>query len=209
MGWANRVTVARGVLALVLWALLHAIDAWGLGVGAWWGAFALFVVTAATDSLDGYLARRMGDVSVFGRIADPFVDKILILGSMVFLLGIPGTTSVLPPWTVAVTLARELLVTALRGAIEGAGGNFQAGAWGKWKMVAQCMAIGGVLLDGAGFALVRWSVIDFGPGPAAHAAWSLARVVCVGAALITAASGVEYAIRAIRTLRRGAGGGRA
>lgn len=203
MGWANRITTARGVLALVLWGVLHVIDAWGLGPAAWWAAFALFVATAATDSLDGYLARRLGEVSVFGRIADPFVDKLLVLGSMVFLLGIPGIVQAMPPWTVAVTLGREMLVTTLRSAVEGTGGNFQAGSWGKWKMVFQCVAIGTVLLYGAGVPWVRAPFWDLAPHDPAHGAWNLARLVCVTAALVTAGSGVEYTVRAVRMLRRG------
>jgi CDP-diacylglycerol--glycerol-3-phosphate 3-phosphatidyltransferase len=203
MGWANRITVARGALALVLWGVLHAIDVWGLGPSAWWLAFGLFLVTAGTDSLDGYVARRLGEVSVFGRIADPFVDKLLILGSMVFLLGIPGIVNAMPPWTVAVTLGRELLVTTLRSAVEGMGGNFQAGWWGKWKMGFQCFAIGTVLFYGAGVPWVRASLWDVAPGDPAHGSWNLARLVTVSAALITAGSGVEYTIRALRLLRAG------
>src|SRR5687768_8895115 len=132
MGLANRITVARGAMAIFLWAILHAVDLRHQpGDVLWWVAFVVFVVAAGTDSLDGYVARKRGEVSVFGRIADPFVDKLLILGSMIFLLGLPHMAWIVPPWTVAVVLARELLVTALRGAIEGAGGNFQAGVWGK------------------------------------------------------------------------------
>jgi CDP-diacylglycerol--glycerol-3-phosphate 3-phosphatidyltransferase len=203
MGWANRITVARGALAIVLWALLHAIDVWQLGPSAWWSAFALFVVTAATDSLDGYVARRRGEVSAFGRIADPFVDKLLILGSMIFLIGIPTIPAVLPPWTVAVVLARELLVTALRGAIEGRGGNFQAGPWGKAKMLVQCIAIGAVLLHGAGLAFVRTSLasLSFTGPDVAPGEWCLARAISVLSALVTMASGVEYWVRAAPLLR--------
>ena len=117
MGLANQITVARGGLAILLWSVLHVIDLRAQPQDAlWWVAFGLFVVTAATDSLDGYIARKRGEVSVFGRIADPFVDKLLVLGSMVFLIGLPGMAWIVPPWTVAVVLARELLVTALRGA---------------------------------------------------------------------------------------------
>ena len=204
MGLANRITVARGALAIALWGVLHAIDVGGVERGGlWWVAFAAFVVTAATDSLDGWVARRRGEVSVFGRIADPFVDKLLVLGSMVFLLPLPHLSWVLPPWTVAVTLARELLVTALRGAVEGAGGNFQAGPWGKAKMAAQCVAIGAALLHGAGVAFVRCPLDAFGfDAPAAGpGVWCLARLISVVAALVTAASGVEYTVRALRMLR--------
>jgi phosphatidylglycerophosphate synthase len=71
MGWANRLTIGRGILSLVLWALLHVIgDGHEHDSTLWWAAFGLFTVTAFTDVLDGWLARRYGEVSVFGRIAD-------------------------------------------------------------------------------------------------------------------------------------------
>jgi CDP-diacylglycerol--glycerol-3-phosphate 3-phosphatidyltransferase len=204
MGLANRITVTRGAMSIALWSLLHVIDLRREPPGGlWWAAFALFVVTAATDSLDGYIARRRNEVSVFGRIADPFVDKLLVLGSMIFLIGLPGMAWVVPPWTVAVVLARELLVTALRGAVEGAGGNFQAGPWGKAKMTAQCIAIGAALLHGAGVAFVRCplAAFSFAGDDAVPPQWCLARLIAVLSAVMTAASGVEYALRALRALR--------
>ncbi len=197
MGWANRLTVGRGLLSLVLWAVLHAIGrADGPATGLWWTAFLIFVVTAATDSLDGYIARARGEVSVFGRIADPFVDKLLILGSCVFLLGIPGLPDLLPPWAVAVILARELLVTALRASVEGAGGNFQAGIWGKLKMALQCVALGAVLLHGAGVGFVRTSL-----GTLSGAAFTVTHALVLAATLVTGLSGVEYVARAVAALR--------
>lgn len=205
MGLANQITVARGGLAILLWSVLHVIDLRGQPQdGLWWVAFALFVITAATDSLDGYIARKRGEVSVFGRIADPFVDKLLVLGSMVFLIGLPGMAWIVPPWTVAVVLARELLVTALRGAVEGSGRNFQAGVWGKAKMLAQCVAIGAALLHGAGVAFVRCPLHAFSftsDAVATPPTWCLARLISVLAAVLTVASGVEYTVRAVRSLR--------
>lgn len=122
---------------------------------------------------------------------------------MVFLLGLEQSRAVLPPWVVAVTLARELLVTTLRAAVEGQGKNFQASWWGKWKMVIQCLAIGGVILYGAGMDFVRtplahwsWHGADALPGQ-----WTLARAVCVLAGTFTVLSGVDYSVRALRLLR--------
>ncbi|MDZ4754207.1 MAG: CDP-alcohol phosphatidyltransferase family protein [Phycisphaerae bacterium] len=120
-----------------------------------WGntAVALFVVAAATDFLDGYLARRWQAVSVFGRIMDPFVDKVLILGAFIFLasprFAIPvelepdrfRMSTGVATWMVVVILARELLVTSIRGVIEAKGISFGAEAVGKWKMVLQCIAV--------------------------------------------------------------------
>ena len=202
MGWANRLTVGRGILSLVLWALLHVIgDGHEHDSPLWWTAFGLFTVTAFTDVLDGWLARRYGDVSVFGRIADPLVDKLLILGSALFLLPIDGVSMYLPPSVVGVMLLRELLVTTLRAHVEASGQNFQAGTWGKWKMLAQCIAVGGVMWAGAGVAFCRAPIWDMGGAPAVRGQPTLPWVLSVLAALVTAASGVEYVVRARAALR--------
>jgi CDP-diacylglycerol--glycerol-3-phosphate 3-phosphatidyltransferase len=206
MGWANRLTLLRGVLALVLWAILglighervHQEGAW------WWLAFAVFFVAAATDGLDGWIARRLGEVSTFGRIADPLVDKILILGSLLFLIGVPEVApDVLPPWTAAVILFRELIVTGLRSEVERVGVNFQAATAGKAKMVLQCVAVGSVLLYMADFWFLRAPFPKFhGVAPPGTVAWPY--VFCVIAAVVSAYSGIDYVRRAISALRANA-----
>jgi phosphatidylglycerophosphate synthase len=105
---------------------------------------------------------------------------------------------------VAVILARELLVTALRAQIEATGGNFQAGAWGKWKMILQCLAIGGAILHGAGVAFVRCPLAHFSfSGPdALPGEWTLARATSAVAGVVTVLSGVDYVRRALAMLRR-------
>ncbi len=203
MGWANRLTVARGVLALILWGVLGLIGhGWvSRTEGAWWAAFIVFVVAALTDGLDGWIARRSGDVSPFGRVADPLVDKILILGSLLFLIGIQGVPRLLPPWTAAVILFRELLVTALRSAVEAKGGDFSAARSGKAKMLVQCVAVGSVMLHEAGVPFLRPAFPALsGPDAGAHdITWP--HVLCVLAAVVTAVSGVDYAKRAWKALK--------
>jgi CDP-diacylglycerol--glycerol-3-phosphate 3-phosphatidyltransferase len=201
MGWANRLTIARGGLAVGLWVVLGLLAAGrGHHEELWWTAFAVFVTAAGTDSLDGYIARRLNEVSVFGRIADPFVDKLLILGSLCFLLAIPGVPSLFPPWVAVVIVTREMLVTALRGAVEGSGRNFQAGPWGKAKMGLQCVAVGAVMLHQAGVGWLRAPFPSFGGVPeAGDLSWPW--VLSVAAGIVTAASGVEYTVRAVAALR--------
>jgi len=196
MGWANRITVLRGVLtAAVIVVLL--VDAPDPRPAVWWTAFVLFALTAATDAVDGALARRLQEVSVFGRIADPLVDKLLVLGTATVVLPLDGMASVLPAWAVVIMLAREVLVTALRGAVEGKGVSFQAVWLGKWKMLLQCVAVGAVLLYGAGVGFVR------APLPGLAAPFNIAYVLVWAAVLLTAWSGVDYGRRAAPLLRRG------
>lgn len=200
MGWANRITVARAVLTLGLWGLItyaaeHPADA------LWYWCFGLFAVAAITDVLDGALARSLDDVSVFGRIADPLVDKMLTIGTLIVLLTAPHTRPWLPAWAVALIFSREILVTAIRGQIEGAGVNFQAIWWGKYKMAAQCCAIGALFLCGTDVAFVKteWPFLAWLPGPAGT--WNLTHVLVWIALILTVASGVIYALRARDVLR--------
>jgi CDP-diacylglycerol--glycerol-3-phosphate 3-phosphatidyltransferase len=202
MGWANRVTLLRALLMAGVWVILG-IGAPELSTGSWSAAFVLFVVTALTDVVDGQIARRLGEVSVFGRIADPFVDKLLVLGTCLMLLPLPATTGLLPAWAVVLLLAREFLVTALRGAVEGHGVSFQAVPLGKAKMLLRCVAVGAVLLHGAGFPAARAEVPGLsaltGTGPSG----SVAHALVLLAVLATVVSGVDYSRRAVGILRRG------
>ena len=122
------------------------------------GAFVTYILALVSDFLDGYLARRWKVPSAFGRVVDPFADKILVLGSFIFFAGknfiIPDTEIVghaahmvvktitgVAPGMVVILLARELLVTSLRGISESAGQSFGAVWAGKFKMGFQSGAI--------------------------------------------------------------------
>jgi CDP-diacylglycerol--glycerol-3-phosphate 3-phosphatidyltransferase len=148
--WPNRITALRFVGALVLFWILAQDESRtqrGRTVDEVWitWSFWTFVLVAASDVLDGWLARRGNHVTAFGRIADPFVDKVLVLGAMVFLAVLPWSDRWFPAWIVVVVLAREFLITALRGYVESKGGELSADWFGKVKMFAQCFAIGIVL----------------------------------------------------------------
>lgn len=151
----NAITMSRLVFAGAFFAVLS-LPAPGLPPSwALWTAAALFAVAAVTDALDGYLARKWNVVSRFGRIVDPFADKVLVLGAFVMLAGPafalpspdgPRTLSGVEPWMAIVILARELLVTSLRGLAEGQGVDFSALKAGKLKMIAQSIAVPLVLV---------------------------------------------------------------
>jgi CDP-diacylglycerol--glycerol-3-phosphate 3-phosphatidyltransferase len=116
----------------------------------------LFGLAALTDAIDGPLARRWQVVSKFGRVMDPFADKILVLGAFVLLAGpnfsfdIDGPKNLhvsgIHPWMVLVMLSRELLVTTIRSMLESEGKDFSASATGKAKMVVQALAIPAILV---------------------------------------------------------------
>ena len=149
MNLANQVTLWRFGLSLACFVLLAFIRRPGIiewRTEAAWAALVLFVVTSATDALDGYLARRQGTVTAFGRIADPFVDKITVCGTMVFLCATPETEDILLPWMVTLILAREFLVTGIRGLMESRGVAFGAQTSGKIKMIVQTVSTALLLL---------------------------------------------------------------
>lgn len=150
----NALTLFRLVLAAAFFATLNAYrypDHNTVWVGV---AIAIFIAAAVTDALDGYLARKWEVVSQFGRLMDPFCDKILILGAFVYLAGprfvvrewveagdfFTMATGVYP-WMVVVILARELLVTGVRGVIESRGVSFGSKWSGKAKMILQSIVI--------------------------------------------------------------------
>lgn len=150
----NALTGARLVFSVAFFALLAFFDATELPAHRWilLLALVLFVVAAVTDALDGYLARKWNAVSVFGRVMDPFADKILILGAFVMLAG-PNLAhpsgqqlSGVSAWMVVVIIARELLITSLRGLCESKGIDFAASQAGKLKMIAQSVAVPAILL---------------------------------------------------------------
>lgn len=139
----NVLSSVRLVMAWVVFVLIE--------MGAFWTAFVLFVIAVATDWVDGWYARKFNQVTQLGRILDPFCDKIIICGAFIqvsaimLLTGWPWYLRIMP-WMAVVVVARELLVTALRSAIEAAGGDFSASFAGKLKMLFQCVAVGSALV---------------------------------------------------------------
>ena len=100
----NQVTAARLILSIVVFVLIP--------LGHYIPAMVIFVIAAATDWVDGYWARRYGQVTKLGRVFDPFVDKIIICGAFIFLAAIPD--SGIQAWMAVVVVGREMLVTTLR-----------------------------------------------------------------------------------------------
>jgi CDP-diacylglycerol--glycerol-3-phosphate 3-phosphatidyltransferase len=153
----------------------------------WNVALILFVLAASTDWIDGWWARKFHQVTKLGRILDPFVDKVIICGAMIALAGAQG--SPIAPWMATLVVARELLVTSLRGMVEGQGGDFSAKQLGKWKMVLQCAAVITVLMN-------------LREAPNIPIWLSTATQVSLwGAIFLTVASGVEYILLVLRNTK--------
>lgn len=137
----NLLTVAR-IVAIAPLAVLVA-------VGADLAAAAVFAVAAATDWLDGFLARRSGRLSGFGRMLDPIADKLLV-GAALLLLAGGGRLGLVGLAAALAILLRELLVSGLREHLAGLGGVvLPVTSLAKWKTGAQMVALT-LLLAGDG-----------------------------------------------------------
>lgn len=171
----NLLTFLRALLVpVILWLLVVGEES---GAERWW-AFGIFVFAAATDSIDGWVARRYHGVTRWGQLADPIADKLLVIGAVASL----ALVGELPWWAVFVIIAREVAVTVLRiRLVRSSGLVMPASPWGKVKTTAQIVAVGAYLLPGLQGAVPR-RLLEL-------------------AVLLTIWSGVEYGFRAGRLVR--------
>ncbi len=188
MNVPNQLTTARLGFAVVLFALLTLCDPLTAAAPRVLLvlSFCVFVIAAVTDFLDGYLARRWAQESTFGRIADPFADKVLVCGTFIFFATPQFDFAGVASWMVVVIVARELLVSALRAESEAGGGAFGADWTGKLKMVTQSITIGLI------FAVAAFEVLAGLSGLAVVLVWLTV--------LLTIASGLAAVSRAWRFL---------
>jgi CDP-diacylglycerol--glycerol-3-phosphate 3-phosphatidyltransferase len=120
-----------------------------------WAAI-VFTLAAITDVLDGYLARKLGVVSVLGKLLDPLADKLIVMACLVWMVQMAR----MPAWAVIVLLAREFSVTSLRSVAASEGVIISAGQEGKTKTALQMIGII-VLLSGYPYHL-SYAGIDLG-----------------------------------------------
>jgi CDP-diacylglycerol---glycerol-3-phosphate 3-phosphatidyltransferase len=174
----NALTVLRFLLVPV-YAVLLFVEG---GSSPWWRfwAWAVFVLAAVTDGIDGKIARRRGEITNFGKVADPIADKALTGTAFIGL----SALGVIWWWVTVVILVREVGITVLRFVVI-RHGVMPAGRGGKLKTMLQTLSLGALT-----FSL--W-VLPFG------SAWLLVAYVVLGAALVmTVGSGVDYVFKAAR-----------
>lgn len=191
----NALTVVRLVLVPVFVVL-------GLQSASWtalWAAFVVFAVAAITDRFDGKLARSWGQITDFGRIADPIADKALTLCGFALL----SYQGYLPWWVTILIAVRELGITAMRAFFLRRGVVVSASQAGKLKTFMQMVALGALLIPWAHFKHINdgnewWVVLLIRLGQ-----------IFAGVALaLTLYSGFMYVIDGVR-LMRGASAGEA
>ncbi|MEK9772389.1 MAG: CDP-diacylglycerol--glycerol-3-phosphate 3-phosphatidyltransferase [Opitutae bacterium] len=193
MNLPNLLTLSRIPLMVIVVALLHP---WNGEPIPWASTIALlmFLFGALTDWLDGWLARRLGQVSDFGKFMDALVDKIFTMGTFVSLLalGIVGLWALFP---ILLILAREFLITGLRLVAAAQGKTLAAEKAGKVKTVMQITSISLYLLQGAilhdlsqvkiSENLIKWTDLI----------GQSAQLTLILACLLTVYSGINYLVK--------------
>jgi len=167
-GTGLRVAASPAVMALVLNASYTA------------GAI-VFVLAAATDWLDGRLARRWGVTTRLGAFLDTTADKLLVATALIALVAVHRGS----PWVALVIVAREFTILGLRAAVESGGRRFETSVLGKWKATVQFVAIALAILRPD--AVIAGAYLD---------QWAM-----VVAALVTAWSGIDYIVQFSAALR--------
>lgn len=140
---ANTVTLARMVLIPVFllvmladWPSWFQAPALAYALRPWIAA-AVFGVLAATDGVDGYLARSRNEVTTFGKFLDPLADKLLVTAALLALVEM----DVLPAWIAFIIIAREFIISGLRMVASAEGIVIAASGYGKLKTVLQIVAV--------------------------------------------------------------------
>ncbi len=168
MNIPNSLTLLRIFFVPLLVAALvtdnHTLSLGGLTVGNESVALAIFLCAAATDLLDGYLARRWKQTTTVGTLLDPIADKLLISSALVSLVQV----QVIAGWMAILVIGREFAVTGLRSIAAASGITIKASDLGKTKMLAQVIAISMLMLSIRRewlfqYAMIwMWGVVFFG-----------------------------------------------
>ena len=165
MNTANKITMVRVALIPVFLIVLY------IGFpGSNYAAMAVFVIAGLTDIADGQIARKRGQVTDFGKLADPLADKILVASALLWFV----QQGAMPAWAALIVIIREFIVTALRLIAISNGRVIAAALSGKIKTVVTMVCLTAMFLP-----LQQWMII-----------------ACIGAvAATTLISGVEYVVR--------------
>jgi CDP-diacylglycerol---glycerol-3-phosphate 3-phosphatidyltransferase len=188
MNLPNAITLSRIPLMFVIVGLMH--YTWP---GAATLAFALFIAAAVGDWLDGYIARKRGLVSSFGKLMDAMADKIMILGLVIALVEVHE----IPVFLALVTLCREFFVTGMRMVAASKGVVVAADSGGKSKTVTQLVSLGFFLfapvISQDGYYLFHWDAAHF-----SELMYTLGYYIFIASTVLSVWSGWRYVSRNAR-----------
>jgi CDP-diacylglycerol--glycerol-3-phosphate 3-phosphatidyltransferase len=180
MNLPNKITLTRILLIpFVILFLLVDFQLGGINYGAnilpykHLIALAIFLIAAATDGIDGYIARKNNLVTNLGKFLDPLADKLLIMASLIALVEMSRVSA----WIAIIIITRELAVTGLRLLAVADGTVIAASNLGKWKTATQIVAIALLIIDNYPFGLYDLP---------------LALIFIWLAVIITVISGIDY-----------------
>lgn len=178
-GLANWITIVRMTFIPVFLVLLLGRFGEPATWNDWrpWLAAAVFTVLAATDAVDGYVARTRNEITTFGKFIDPLADKLLVTAALVGLVQLGS----LPGWVAIVIIGRELIVSGLRMVAVAEGVVIAASPWGKVKTVFQIIALVAFTIKGAPIFAPWYALTD-----------AVSWVVMIIALGLTAVSAVQY-----------------
>lgn len=177
---ANRITLARILLVPVVCVIL--LVPFHIGSVTFHGqtttanealASFVFIAAAATDALDGRIARKRNLITNFGKFLDPLADKLLVSAVLIILVQMQR----MPAWVAIVIISREFAVTGLRLIAAGDGVVVAASQWGKWKTTAQMVGIVLLILNNFPFSVINVPV---------------AQVMIYVMAMMTVVSAIDY-----------------
>lgn len=134
MNVPNRLTILR-ILMIPVFVLFMLADIFGPADK--YIAGILFILASITDTLDGYLARKNNEITVFGKFMDPLADKLLVCSAMICLIELGR----LPSWIVIIIVSREFIISGFRLVAAERGVVIAASYWGKFKTISQMIMV--------------------------------------------------------------------
>jgi len=144
MNLPNSITMSRIIMIpLFLW-ILSSHFPWHAGAAQELSASVLFVLASITDGVDGYLARKRGQITTMGMLLDPLADKIMVTAALIQLVAY--NPQVVKVWIAVVIISREFLISGLRSIAASEGFTIPASELGKLKTVVQIVAVVSTIL---------------------------------------------------------------
>ncbi len=156
MNLPNSITLSRiAAVPVLIWALSAHSPFHGAHGEQEIFASVVFILASITDGLDGYFARKRGQITTLGILLDPLADKLMV--SAAFIVLVAYNPHVVPPWIAVLVIGREFLVSGLRSIAASEGFTIEASDIGKLKTVIQIVSVVAAILNH------RWYEWDFGP----------------------------------------------
>jgi CDP-diacylglycerol---glycerol-3-phosphate 3-phosphatidyltransferase len=185
MNLPNSITLSRiFCIPVVLWILSRSFPLRDVHGVPELIAASLFILASATDGLDGYLARRRGQITTMGILLDPLADKLLIASTYIALVSY--TPDIVPVWIAVLVIGREFLVSGLRSIASSEGFTIEASDLGKLKTVVQIVSVAAAILAH------RWPQWELGYWTISMSL--IARMAVYWVAVVSTISAVDYFI---------------